>query len=65
MNRDEVVGWLSSLDDAEWTSVVADARGATVDDDAKLRAAEQSGDWRTSMALKAAQLNRLLSEPRP
>lgn len=61
MDRTAVVNYLASLDDQEWSSVVADARGTDVDTDAALRAAEKSGDWQTSMALKSQQLSRLLN----
>lgn len=61
MDRNEIVSYLGALDDTEWAALVADARGVDNTTDAKLRAAERSSDWQTSMALKAARLNQLLN----
>lgn len=61
MERDRIVDYVAALDDAEWAALVTEARGLDSTTDAKLRAAESKGDYKTSFAIKAAQLRELLN----
>lgn len=51
MDRNQILTYLRGLDDEQWQQFVAEARGT----------AEQSGDWRQSMAKKNRKLAQLIS----
>lgn len=54
-----LIAKIAAMTDGEFDAVVQKARGS----DAAVRAAEQRGDWRTSMDVKAQILRELMNPP--
>lgn len=66
MDRQHVADYLAALSEQEFADLAAEARAVPEPTPVeRLRAAEDSGDWRTSFALKAQRLGELMSNPNP